>query len=47
MATQVWWVCHKCGARVIRKGAKRVLEALLAHRKVCDPLACFSMKNFR
>jgi PHP family Zn ribbon phosphoesterase len=45
MATGVWWVCTKCGTHVIKKGAKRVLEALLAHRKVCDPLACFSLKK--
>lgn len=45
MATQVWWVCDKCGAHVVKKGAKGVLEAMHAHRKVCHPIACFSLKK--
>lgn len=45
--TEPWWVCHKCGAPVkkVGKRSKTCTDAMLEHRKVCGPMACFSIEQ--
>lgn len=45
MRSDAWWVCHKCDKPLIRVGKKYVTQAMLEHRKICHPIACFSIKQ--
>lgn len=45
MKTEAWWVCNKCNVPLVKPGKKKVKEQMLDHRKTCDPIATFSIKQ--
>ena len=45
MKTKSHWVCNSCEKPLARVGAKRVVEQMLDHRKVCDENATYSIQQ--
>ncbi len=44
MKTEAWWVCNKCHKPIIKPG-KGTNQAMIKHRKECDPIATISIKQ--
>lgn len=36
MKTEAWWVCHKCGQRVVQPKKKNAPEKKREHNLICD-----------